>query len=88
MEYEMNNFMESVEVIMGISMAINIILLILFIVLVSNVVKIKQNLTKKKKYKCSHCGFVPIENNDFCPVCGKNGEGKTLEELKNNLLTT
>ncbi len=36
----------------------------------------------EKTFSCIHCGFESNGPFDFCPVCEKNVQGKTLAELK------
>jgi hypothetical protein len=36
---------------------------------------------KPDYYVCPHCGFSFSENKQFCPVCDKDEEGKTLLEI-------
>lgn len=36
----------------------------------------------KQTYKCKHCGFVSVQNADFCPACEKDDKGLTKEHYK------
>lgn len=36
---------------------------------------------KTKYYKCKYCGFAFTEKNEYCPICGKNSEGKTKKDI-------
>jgi len=37
---------------------------------------------KHKYFTCKHCGFALSEKKQFCPICDKDEEGKTLIEYK------
>ena len=79
----------------------SIITVILCLIIMIVVINIRNNITKaanitneflfqllgfyKTKIKCKSCGFETTNKTDFCPVCGKNENGKTLEELKKEL---
>jgi len=49
---------------------------------VSNLFYFLNNEMIGKTYKCKSCGFVSNAPHDFCPICEKNNQGKTLSELK------
>lgn len=40
-----------------------------------------------KKFKCPHCHYESELIHEFCPVCNKNSAGKTLEELRAELVS-
>lgn len=49
---------------------------------VSNLFYFLNNEMIGKTYKCKNCGFISNTPHDFCPVCEKNNQGKTLSELR------
>ncbi len=49
---------------------------------VSNLFYFLNNEMKGKTYKCKNCGFISNVPHDFCPICEKNNQGKTLSELR------
>ena len=50
--------------------------------LLSPIVGIIYVVASKPKYKCEYCGHEASQRFDFCPICGKNKMGKTLDQLK------
>ena len=70
---------------------IGIVVVIVFFVMASNIGKMKIKLDAfldafrdnvGMERICSYCGFKSNQQIDFCPVCEKNENGKTLSELK------
>ena len=49
---------------------------------VSNLFYFLNNEMTGKTYKCKNCGFISDVPHDFCPICEKNNQGKTLSELR------
>jgi len=49
---------------------------------ISNLFYFLNNEMIGKTYKCKNCGFVSNVPHDFCPICEKNNQGKTLSELR------
>ncbi|MCK4464852.1 MAG: hypothetical protein KAU83_03990 [Bacteroidales bacterium] len=51
---------------------------------VSNLFYFLNNEMIGKTYKCKNCGFVSNVPHDFCPICEKNNQGKTVSELRSD----
>ncbi len=66
------------------SFIVGVIMFIAILSLASNVGKIKRILDSYRY--CKNCGYESKTSYDFCPVCDKNDNGKTLEQLKSEYL--
>lgn len=51
---------------------------------VSNLFYFLNNEMIGKTYKCKNCGFISNVPHDFCPICEKNNQEKTLSELRSD----
>lgn len=76
----MENLSETVTIVSVFSLLLFLVVLILLIVLATQVTVIRNLLSKK--YICKYCGFKTKTYFDFCPICDKNDDGKTLKELR------
>jgi hypothetical protein len=88
-ELEIAAFYKLIVVILGATIFIAIVV---FFFMSNTVAKIRSELSnlffflnnemRGKTYKCNNCGFISNTPHDFCPVCEKNNQGKTLSELR------
>ncbi len=80
------------KLILVVFSVIFIIALVVFFIMSSTVGQIRREVSNLfyflnnemigKTYKCKNCGFISNVPHDFCPICEKNNQGKTLSELK------
>lgn len=75
---------DTIEIFSIISFIVGVILFIAFLTLTSNVGKIRRIL--ESYGYCKHCQYESKSGHDFCPICGKNDSGKTLEQVKSEYL--
>ena len=55
--------------------------------LLSPVIGILYVIASRSHYICQHCGYESSASFDFCPICGKNKFGRTLDEMRSNYYT-
>jgi len=68
----------------------SVIVIIVFFVMASRIGAIRTELKdfqtnlgkllSSPTYKCQHCGMISKQPYDFCPICDKNINGRTLQE--------
>lgn len=71
--------MEQITFLGIVYLVVGVFYLLGFLGIVMDVWKIRGVLLSE--YTCKTCGFKSKQNFDFCPVCGKDENGKTLDNL-------